>query len=146
MPWVPADFPYIFTLTCGDFSAQVRISGSYALYDLAELLIEALGFDFDHAFGFYDNLKHPYRSEEKYTLFADMGEAEDNESGVKATRVDSVFSPGKRMCFLFDYGDGWEFEVCCDAVEKRELKRRVRKVLSRNGEAPEQYPDWDEEM
>ena len=74
------------------FSATLEISDACSLYELAELCIQALDFDFDHAFGFYDNFKDTYRSKEKYTLFADMGESEDNEPEVKKTTVESVFT------------------------------------------------------
>jgi len=35
----------------------IAIPESYSLYDLAEKIIESYDFDFDHAFGFYDNIK-----------------------------------------------------------------------------------------
>lgn len=57
-----------YTLTfafADDFTATVAISGTESLYSLAELIIKAVKFDFDHAFGFYDNLTNPYRSKEK---------------------------------------------------------------------------------
>ncbi len=50
-----------------EFETLVAVSGSVSLYGLAELLIEALDFQFDHAFGFYDNLKNPYVSRIKST-------------------------------------------------------------------------------
>ncbi len=33
-----------------------------------------MDFDFDHAFGFYDNLKNPYSAKAKYELFADASD------------------------------------------------------------------------
>ena len=136
---------YTFTLQAfEDFSATVVLSGSCSLYELAETLIKALDFDFDHCFGFYDNLKDPYRSKEKYTLFADIGESEDGEPGVKATLVQDVFQPGKRLCFLFDYGDDWMFPVRCDSVADSTAKRKSRKILTRTGTPPVQY-DYPEE-
>ncbi len=136
---------YTFTLTSSEeFSATVAISGTHSLYALAELLIKAVKFDFDHAFGFYDNLKNPYRSKEKYTLFADMGEAENDEPGVKATLIQDVFTPRKQFCFLFDYGDDWMFKIKCDSVEPASTTRKISKVLTRTGTPPEQYPDCEE--
>jgi len=127
------------------FEAVVAVSGTASLYELAAFLIETLGFDFDHAFGFYDNVKNPYRSKEKYTLFADMGESEDGEPGVKKTFVADVFAPKKKMLLLFDYGDDWMFLLACTGVEPAKTRRKVRKVLSTKGTPPEQYPDYDEE-
>lgn len=145
MPWSPPDHQIQLTLTYDDFSAQVEISGSYSLYALAELLIDAMGFNFDHAFGFYDNLSNHYRSSERYTLFADMGDPEDGEPGVEDTLVRDVFTEGKRMLFYFDYGDDWRFPLTCDKIQQRSLKKRVKRILSRSGTPPVQYPELDED-
>ena len=64
---------YHFTIELGDFSAGVVLVGEWTLYELAEfLIVKAVGFDFDHAFEFCNNFKNPYKSTERYTLFADM--------------------------------------------------------------------------
>ena len=34
-----------------------EISGEASLYEFAQIINEVFGFDFDHVFGFYDNLK-----------------------------------------------------------------------------------------
>lgn len=134
---------YHFTLQYENFEAQLALGGSYSLYELAGFLIQTLGFDFDHAFQFCDNLKNPYRSSERYTLFADMGEG-DGEPGVKETKVADVFKARKKMLFHFDYGDDWYFLIQCTAVKESTAKRRFMKVLSTKGTPPEQYPDYEE--
>lgn len=138
---------YTFTIKYGDrYEAVIAISGSINLYGLAEHIIDTVGFDFDHAFGFYDNLRDPYKSKELYTLFADMEDVEDDgEPGVNRTFIEEVFKKGKRMLFFFDYCDDWHFDITCTAVEPAKTKRKVRKVLSEFGEAPIQYPDYEEE-
>jgi len=134
---------YHFTVTYDKFKAQVCLIGEWSLYDLAETLIDSLGFYFDHSFEFCDNLKGPYDSKERYTLFADMGE-EERDPGVKNTPVSSVFTVGKKMLFYFDYGDDWYFPVTCTAIEESPAKRRGKKLISRQGKPPEQYPDFEE--
>lgn len=96
----------------------------------------------DHAFEFCDNLKTPYRSKERYTLFADMGEDAD-DPGVQRTLVSSVFRPKRKMLFHFDFGDDWYFLVTCTAVKESDAKRRFSKVLELKGSPPVQYPDPD---
>lgn len=130
---------YHFKIQYGDYSAEIAIGGDCSLYALAEFIIETVGFDFDHAFQFCDNLKHPYRSKERYTLFADMGEEDDNP-GVHGTRLSSVFKPRRTMVFHFDYGDDWFFLVTCTAVEESTAKRAFKKVLATVGTPPVQYP------
>lgn len=51
----------------------IAVAADADLYGLAEAINDAFDFDFDHAFGFYDNLKDPYRAKTKYELFADGG-------------------------------------------------------------------------
>lgn len=137
---------YTFKIKDGSYSAVIAISGSINLYGLAEHIIDTIGFDFDHAFGFYDNLKNPYQSDECYTLFADMGEGSPGERSVQKTLIEEVFEPGKKMVFLFDYGDDWQFLLSCIDVEPAKSKRKVREVVSEKGERPIQYPDYDDEM
>lgn len=131
------------TLQYQDFSANLALGGEHSLYDLAEFLIKTLGFDFDHAFEFCDNLQNPYASKERYTLFADIGEG-DGEPGVKDTRVSAVFQPKKSMVFHFDYGDDWKFLVTCTAVQESAAKRKFKKVLATQGTPPVQYEYEDE--
>jgi len=137
---------YEFTLKYDKFSAELTLTGDWSLYDLAEFLIKTLGFQFDHSFEFCDNLKHPYKSQERYTLFADIGEeADENDLGVRNTLVADVFTPKKTMMFHFDYGDDWFFLIRCNAIKEVTAKRRSRKVISTTGQPPDQYPAWEEE-
>ncbi len=243
----------------------IAIDASADLYALAQAINHAFDFDFDHAFGFYDNLKDPYRANTKYELFADAGgadasrfgdlmlkalpdgldedlmlqlagiqpvaaaiaratqqvdfpalqqeieseleeivfqhafkrfqeaflphvppehhdaakqmleemareayrtpseeelsglmddfepipgglEVDEGTLGVKGTPILSVFSGARpKWCYLFDYGDDWTFEVAFLRLEPRESRARYPKVLGSKGQAPEQYPDMDDE-
>lgn len=134
---------YHFQIRHDDFSAELAVGGDCSLYALAQLIVKAVGFDFDHAFEFCDNLKNPYRSSERYTLFADIGEEAD-DPGVKKTRLSAVFRPTRKMVFHFDYGDDWFFLVTCTAVKESAAKRPFKKIVATHGTAPEQYPDFDE--
>lgn len=133
-----------FTLSFEDFTAELVLGGEWSLYDFAAFIVETVGFDFDHAFEFCDNLNNPYRSKERYTLFADMDDDEADDPGVQNTPVSKVFQAGRKMLFHFDYGDDWFFLVACTAVNESTRKRRFRKVLSTRGTPPEQYPDYEE--
>ena len=128
-----------FTIQQGDFTAELILGGEHTLYDFAEFIIKTVGFDFDHAFEFCDNLKNPYRSKERYSVFA-----EDGDPGVQETMVSAVFRPRRKMLFHFDFGDDWFFLVTCTAVKESAGKRRGRKMLTTQGTPPVQYPDYDE--
>jgi hypothetical protein len=49
------------------------------------------------------------------------------------------------MSFLFDYGDEWLFQVEVIGRSHREPGIKYPRVLTSVGEAPEQYPDPEEE-
>ena len=115
------------------------------LYDLAGAIVRVFGFDFDHAFGFYSKLTgHVFDSPVKYELFADMGES--GARSVKRTRIIEAFPAiGTQMTFLFDYGDNWQFRIELIGQSRKEPRVRYPRLLKATGEAPEQYPDPDNE-
>ena len=127
---------------------DIEIEAAKSLYRLAEAIVSAFGFDFDHAFGFYSGLtdaammrKHP-----KYELFVDMGEADAGVLSVKKTKIAQAFpTVGHTMLFLFDYGDDWHFRVSLRETGKKIAKVRYPRIVAAHGEAPEQYAEPDEE-
>lgn len=133
-----------FKIQHGDFTAELAIGGDCSLYQFAAFIIKTVGFDFDHAFEFCDNLKDPYRSKERYTLFADLGNGEPGDRSVKRTKLSEVFRPKRKMLFHFDYGDDWFFLVTCTAIKESAAQRAFKKVLSTRGTPPVQYPDYEE--
>ena len=124
-----------------------EIAATSSLYALAQAIVMSFDFDFDHAFGFYSKLKgNIYDSPVQYELFVDMGESESEARSVKRTRVDEAFpSPGTKMRFLFDYGDGWEFRVELVKRKHKEPKVKLPRLLVSAGKAPAQYPDPEDE-
>jgi len=126
-------------------SRTIEIPEAYSLYRLAEAVIGAFEFDFDHAFGFFDSDQgtgHIFAAERKYDLFTDMiGQGQDLEptgaGSVKKTMVSEVWQkPGDHMVMLFDYGDDWRFNVLLKALSVEDRKYPV--VLQRTGRAPKQ--------
>ncbi|MEQ1867726.1 MAG: hypothetical protein ABL996_24155 [Micropepsaceae bacterium] len=85
-----------------------EIGAGATLYDLARAIVSVFDFDFDHAVGFYSNLKGSiYDSPVAYELFFDMGEETGKAQSVKRTRAADAFPTiGHKMRFLFDHGDG----------------------------------------
>jgi hypothetical protein len=143
----------IFIITISDRYARVQgnphrilaIPSTFTLYKFAEVILESFNFNFDHCFGFYDNLKNIYNSHEGYELFKDIGEESDFKS-VKKNKIDIVFdSIGKKMCFMFDYGDEWRFIVeLKDEIEVSNTKH-YPKVIESKGKAPKQYQNYNED-
>ena len=130
---------------------EIAIQSSKTLEALAQAIVEAFDFDFDHAYGFYNDLKDPYRASMAYELFYDLnpkGGLHDRETkGVQKTKIAEVFTESNpAMGFLFDYGDDWFFKVKLKTIQSAEdAPKRLPAILLSKGEAPEQYPDDDED-
>ncbi len=118
---------------------RVLAGEDFTLYGLAEALVDSFNFNFDHAFGFYDNIAKWPNSNEGYELFADIGE-ESKFKGVKGTRVNKVFDKvKKKMLFLFDYGDEWHFIVELKGIELAKEGQEYPFLAESVGDAPPQY-------
>ncbi|MCD4652750.1 plasmid pRiA4b ORF-3 family protein [bacterium] len=129
---------------------RVAVSGNKSLLRLAQVILDAFDFDCDHCFGFYGNInKHPGREQtEVYEAFvdADVEPTNDCARSVERTKISSVFKEaGKRMLFMFDYGQDWRFVV--ELKEKRDTasEEKLPGVLKSVGKAPLQYPPLEEE-
>ena len=114
---------------------EIEIESSKSLYNLAEAILTAFGFDFDHAFGFYSGLKPSTMMSTlpRYELVAAMGDAAQMFAEI-----------GHTMVFLFDYGDDWHFRVSLKAKGIKLAKSRYPRVVATRGDAPPQYPDLDD--
>ena len=126
---------------------EIEVESRKTLSDLAEAIVHAFGFEFDHAFGFYSKLKGQdvMRSQPKYELFADMGERTEAKS-VEKTRVADAFPDvGHKMLFMFDYGDDWRFGVEVLGIGNKEPDVRYPRVLKKVGASPQQYGGWDDQ-
>ena len=144
---------YLIKAILSDWYGHVRgmpyrtlaVPEEFTLYSLAEAIVDSFNFDFDHAFGFYDNIKRWTVSDEGYELFADIGE-ESEFNGVKRTKVNKVFNEiNKKMLFLFDYGDEWHFIIELKRLEASKEDAKYPLVVESVGEAPPQYGEMDEE-
>ena len=128
-------------------SREVEVLENINLYKLAQAVVEAYGFDFDHAFGFYSNMEGDYfKSERMYELFADMedqGIEPTDAKSVEKTKIGEVWEKsGDKMMMLFDYGDGWRFSIELKDFGEKIPKTKYPLILKTVGTAPEQYPDF----
>jgi hypothetical protein len=128
-------------------SREIEIDSEKSLRDLAEGIVEAFGFEFNHAFGFYlpETRRGGKRSQPKSEVLADRGEESDSLS-VSATRVADAFPQvGRTMMFLFDYGDNWRFTIAVIGFGEKMPKTRYPRVLRKVGTPPEPHGLWDED-
>lgn len=126
---------------------RLEIDGADSLEDLAFVINRAFDFDFDHAFGFYSDLRNPYSKRGRcFEIFSDMEERNNGIPGVRATKIVDAFQKrGAKMLYLFDYGDEWHFLVEMEDRKAPEKKLRYPRIVEKRGKAPEQYPEPEDE-
>ena len=126
---------------------EIEIPNNISLYKLAEAIVDAYNFNFDHCFGFFSKISEDryFDSEKKYELFTDLIEEGEpleptGAGSVKKTKISEVWqSIGDKMMFLFDYGDNWHFLVELINFGKKELKQKYPRILKKVRKAPKQY-------
>jgi hypothetical protein len=131
----------------------LAVPEGFTLYGLGEAVVYAFDFCLDHAFGFYDDTKRWIDSRERYELFKDLEEEgvltpdpDSTGKSVKRTRVSEVFNKvGKRMLFLFDYGDEWHFILKLKGIEPPKKDAKYPLTVKTVGEAPPQYMMMEED-
>ena len=128
---------------------EIEVPENLTLYKLAETIVGAYDFNFDHAFGFFSTIGERYlNSERKYELFADMKKEDIEPTGaesVKKTKISDVWKNiGDKMLLLFDYGDDWRFVVELSGFGEKQQKTKYPRIIKSIGNAPEQYPEIDE--
>ncbi|MFA4880010.1 MAG: hypothetical protein WC650_00100 [Candidatus Doudnabacteria bacterium] len=124
---------------------EIEIPENANLYKLAETIVNAYNFDFDHCFGFFSKIAEYgyFDSEKKYELFADLkneGIEPTGAGSVKKTKIKEVWQQkGDKMMFLFDYGDNWQFIVKLIDFSQKKPNIKYPRVLKKIGRAPRQY-------
>jgi hypothetical protein len=128
---------------------DLAIPEDFTLYRFAEEITGSFDFCLDHPFGFYNHLTRYYDATEAYELFADDPdtrlECPSFAKGVKKTRVNTVFiETGKKMLFLFDYGENWQFRVELTSIETAQQGKPYPTCIKSVGKARAQYDEPDE--
>ena len=130
---------YIFKVSLNNKTwRRIAIASKDTFEDLHLIIQEAFDFDNDHLYAFYPSgklysgvsINSPWGQE---LPFADEIKLSDFE-----------LLKGESMLYLFDFGDHWEFSIeLNDMNNEKPLKKP--KIIESKGEAPEQYPDWDDD-
>lgn len=130
---------YIFKVSLGNIWRRLAISSEATLESLAYLIRESVDFDSDHLdqfsfknpMGTTTRIFHPYCNEGPFSDEVMVG--------------DLSLKPGMSMTYLFDFGDCWEFNVVLEEIQPERPESDTFQILEIHGEAPEQYPSWDDD-
>ncbi len=117
----------------------IEIDSSDTLDDLHMAIQDAVGFDNDHLYEFY--VARTERSRDKQRF-------DDENGGIYSTALDDLYplDKGKKLYYLFDYGDSWRFKITKSRVRPHPPVEGIEypRVIESTGKNPDQYPDWDE--
>ncbi|UZR96987.1 plasmid pRiA4b ORF-3 family protein [Chondrinema litorale] len=117
---------------------KIKISSLATFEDLHIAIMQAFNFDNDHLYAFFlsgtvykgDSLKDPRREEAPFADEVEIKEAD--------------LQNGDKIAYLFDYIAGWQFLLKLEEIETNTTPLSKPQIVDTKGEAPEQYPDWEE--
>lgn len=118
----------------------IEVPEDFSLYELHNYIQQIIEFDNAHLFAFYIGKNH--RKREIIFREDDYTEYEEYES--IHTKLNEIYPiTGKKLYYLFDFGDYWLFEI-----KKRRKKQSVQKginypkIITSEGKNPDQYADF----
>ena len=118
----------------------IEVRGNQTLDDLHLAIQQAFGWDNDHLYAFFMSGKRW----DQATEYADP-RAEDGRSAAEV-RIDALkLVPRKRFLYLFDYGDELLHDVWLVSVGPVEPRVKYPRIVKMHGEAPPQYPPYEDE-
>lgn len=89
-------------------------------------------------------IEEPFEGEVPPELLAE--EAASGPGDVRETAVGEFgLEVGQGFMYLFDYGDEWRFKVRVHAINPDAPEAEYPRIVEVVGEAPGQYPLWDDE-
>lgn len=118
---------------------HIQIASQATLYRLHKAILEAYRFDDDHQHAFFMDNRVWSRDAAIFSTKTERG-----EKTTRQVRLDRLgLEPGDRFKYLFDFGDEWRFQ--CRVLRKLEENTAAPVIARSVGEAPEQYPDDEDE-
>ncbi|MCC6187832.1 MAG: hypothetical protein IT318_02265 [Anaerolineales bacterium] len=94
----------------------------------------AFGWQDDHLYSFFLSGRAWDRASE---IGSPWSETPQHTHQVRLSAL--ALEPGRRLAYVFDYGDGHEFEIQVMAHHPRAAPGIFPKVVARRGQAPAQY-------
>ena len=120
----------------------LEIDERASLYGLHKAIQTAVKFDEDHPFAFY--VAYSWRGRKQWLAESESWEGQEAEF-CRICLKDVFPLGGRKLHYLFDFGDDWTFEVRRSRQKPKAPQAGVKypRVIERIGPNPEQYPDAD---
>ncbi len=123
-----------------DWECSLEIPVDYSLDEFHKAILSAVNFDDDHMYEFSVGQTFYSRNNQRFEG--------DNDEVIEITISQIIqLIKGKKLFYMFDYGDSWLFQISksrkkCFAEDPDVFYPRV---TQEKGIKPVQYPDYDEE-
>ena len=119
---------------------EVELAEDQTLEDLHLIIQQAFDWGDDHLYSFFMS-GQPWHQESE--IGCPWSDASLHTHQVQLGQLD--LQAGQVFLYLFDYGDGHEFDVALQHVNPGGAAGGYPKIVARQGEAPAQYPNYDDE-
>jgi hypothetical protein len=122
---------------------ELELTANQTLADLGDAIPLAFGFDDPHLWSFFLSGK-PWDRNSEYALLADdpFGDPKQAAHDLPVSKAPA----DKEFLFLFDYGDEWHFGVkLVGTGQQTRPGARYPRLVATDGQAPQQYPEIDDE-
>jgi hypothetical protein len=130
---------FIFRVSLGKVWRLIAMPADATLDDLVYCILRSVKFGSDHLYEF------TYRDRMGAQVSATHPEIEEGPWADQVSIGSLPLEPGQAMELLYDFGDSWRFAVKLERIEPTVVKKaKGPRILESHGEAPPQYPDWDE--
>lgn len=133
----------------------IAIQENQTLADLHDIVFEAFDRYDQHLYSFYltggSTRKDRFRNCPEFTdpmtvqEQRGMGFGHSSENAEKTKIKDLNLTIKDKFEYLFDFGDNWLHEIVLEKIKDSIPSDKYPKIIKKNGESPDQYPDYDDE-
>ena len=138
---------YVISVSLGTGCYRhIKIDADSALFQLSSAILDAFQVDDDHMHAFFmDNRAWSRNPAACYWSDPDEDEMDDNVNpGTDEISLRELgLAEGQKFQYVFDFGDDWRFS--CRVLKVLDEQTKIPQVIRSVGDAPEQYPDFDDE-
>lgn len=122
-----------------EWECALEIPIDDSLDELHQAILCAVDFDSDHMYEF--RIASSYYSKSAQRISCDDDELTQETIGTILSKA-----KGKKLFYMFDYGDCWLFQI--NKSRKKPFNEKADtfypQVVFESGVKPEQYPEWEE--
>jgi hypothetical protein len=129
---------YVFRVSLGDACRLLAVPADGTVDDLVSWILESVEFDDEHLY------QITYRDQFGAEAALESSEVDEGPCADEVLIGRLPLEPGQSMQLRYDFGAGWRFTITLERIEPTSAEIETPCLLASHGEAPEQYPDWDE--